>query len=173
MVKEKPLVVVTRKLPDAVETRMMELFDVRLNLRDEPFSSAQLKEAMSTADVLVATVTDRIDKQLIGASGERLKLLPPHAYIVNTARGEIIDEAALVRILRNRDIAGAALDVFENEPALNPKLLQLDNVVLLPHMASATVEGRNAMGESVIINIKSFVDGHKPPNRVFPETLGF
>ncbi len=330
MAKEKPLVVVTRKLPDAIETRMMELFDVRLNLRDEPFTSAQLVEAMNTADVLVPTVTDRIDKQRINAAGERLKLIAnygtgvdhidlkaakarsiivtntpdvltedtaemtlamilavprrltegervlragewkgwsptwmlghrvsgkrlgivgmgrigqavarrarsfdmsihyhnrnrvhsdiedeldatyhesldqmlgrmdiitvhcphtpatyhllsarrlklmrPHAYIVNTARGEIIDEAALIRMLRNHDIAGAALDVFENEPALNPKLLQLDNVVLLPHMASSTVEGRSAMGESVIVNIKSFVDGHTPPNRVFPEMMGF
>jgi glyoxylate reductase len=330
MAKTKPLVVVTRKLPDVVETRMMELFEVRLNLSDEPMSRNRLLEAVQNADALVPTVTDRIDSVVINAAGERLKiianygagvdhidlraaktkgitvtntpdvltedtadmtmalilavprrltegervlragrwggwtptwmlgqrvsgkrlgivgmgrigqavarrarafdmrihyhnrrrvhadieaeleatyhesldqmlarmdiitvhcphtpatfhllsarrlkLLPPHAFIVNTARGEIIDEIALVRMLRAREIAGAGLDVFENEPAVNPKLLQLDNVVLLPHMGSATLEGRVGMGECVMVNIKSFSDGHMPPNRVLPEDLGF
>ncbi|MFO1152400.1 MAG: D-glycerate dehydrogenase [Rhodospirillales bacterium] len=330
MAKAKPIVVVTRKLPDDVETRMMELFDVRLNLADEAMSKNRLLQAMQTADVLVPTVTDRIDDVVINAAGERLKLianygagvdhidlraarakgitvtntpdvltedtadmtmalilaaprrltegervlragrwtgwtptwmmghrvsgkrlgivgmgrigqavarrarafhmrihyhnrrrvhgeieteleatyhesldqmlarmdfitvhcphtpatyhllsarrlklLPPQAYIVNTARGEIIDEIALVRMLRNREIAGAALDVFENEPAVNPKLMQLDNVVLLPHMGSATVEGRLGMGDCVTVNIKMFSDGHMPPNRVLLEDLGF
>ncbi len=330
MARAKPVVVVTRKLPDDVETRMMELFDVRLNLADEPMSKNQLLHAMQTADVLVPTVTDRMDDVVINAAGarmklianygagvdhidlraarakgitvtntpdvltedtadmtmalilatprrltegervlragrwtgwtptwmlgrrvsgkrlgivgmgrigqavarrarafhmrihyhnrrrvhaeieaeleatyhesldqmlarmdfitvhcphtpatyhllsaRRLKLLPPHAYIVNTARGEIIDEIALVRMLRNREIAGAALDVFENEPAVNPKLMQLDNVVLLPHMGSATVEGRLGMGDCVTVNIKMFCDGHMPPNRVLLEDLGF
>jgi glyoxylate reductase len=330
MAKAKPLVIITRKLPGIVETRMMELFDVRLNLEDGPMSRNRLLEAMQTADVLVPTVTDRIDSVVINAAGERLKLianygtgvdhidlkaaraknitvtntpdvltedtadmtmalilavprrltegervlraghwsgwsptwmlghrvsgkrlgivgmgrigqavarrarafqmrihyhnrrrvhpdieaeleatyhesldqmlartdiitvhcphtpatfhllsarrlklLQPHAYIINTARGEIIDEIALVRMLRGKEIAGAGLDVFENEPAVNPKLLQLDNVVLLPHMGSATHEGRFGMGESVMINIKSFCDGHSPPNRVLPEDAGF
>ncbi|MFO1129074.1 MAG: D-glycerate dehydrogenase [Rhodospirillales bacterium] len=330
MAKAKPIVVVTRKLPDAVETRMMELFDVRLNLTDEPMSKNRLLQAMQTADVLVPTVTDRIDEVVVKAasdrlklianygagvdhidlraarakgltvtntpdvltedtadmtmalilaaprrltegervlragrwtgwtptwmlghrvsgkrlgivgmgrigqavarrarafhmrihyhnrhrvhaeieseleatyhqsldqmlarmdfitvhcphtpatfhllSARRLKLIPPHAYIVNTARGEIIDEIALVRMLRNREIGGAALDVFENEPAVNPKLMQLDNVVLLPHMGSATLEGRLGMGDCVIVNIKMFSDGHMPPNRVLLEDLGF
>jgi glyoxylate reductase len=106
-------------------------------------------------------------------SARRLKLLRPHAYIVNTARGEIIDEVALVRMLRAKEIAGAALDVYENEPAVNPKLLAMDNVVLLPHMGSATHEGRIDMGQLVIINIRSFFDGHTPPNRLLPEDLGF
>jgi glyoxylate reductase len=106
-------------------------------------------------------------------SARRLKLIPPHAYIVNTARGEIIDETTLVRMLRAKEIAGAALDVFENEPAVNPKLLALDNVVLLPHMGSSTIEGRIGMGECVLINIRSFMDGHTPPNRLLPEDLGF
>ncbi|MGZ9033198.1 MAG: 2-hydroxyacid dehydrogenase [Rhodospirillales bacterium] len=106
-------------------------------------------------------------------SARRLKLMRPHAYIVNTARGEIIDEVALIRMLRNKELAGAALDVFENEPRVNPKLLQLDNVILLPHLGSATVEGRIGMGECVLINIKSFVDGHKPSNRVLPEDVRF
>jgi glyoxylate reductase len=328
--KSKPVVVVTRKLPDVVETRMMELFDVRLNLTDEPFNRERMIEALRQADVLVPTVTDRIDAGIIneadprlrlianygagvdhidlraaGArhilvtntpdvltedtadmtmalilavprrlteaerllrsgrwpgwsptwllgnrvsgkrlgivgmgrigqavarrarafnmkihyhnrrrlhpdieaeleatyhesldqmlarmdiitvhcphtpatyhllSARRLKLLPPHAFLVNTARGEIIDEIALVKMLRNKELAGAALDVFENEPAVNPKLLQLDNVVLLPHVGSATIEGRIGMGECVIVNIRSFADGHPPPNRVLPEDLTF
>ncbi len=101
-------------------------------------------------------------------SERRLKLMQPHAYIVNTSRGEVINEDALTRALRSGQLAGAGLDVFEHEPAVNPKLLELDNVVLLPHMASATIEGRLEMGELVIINIKTFVDGHTPPNRVIP-----
>jgi glyoxylate reductase len=103
-------------------------------------------------------------------SARRLKLLQRHAYIVNTARGEVIDENALTRMLAADELAGAALDVFEYEPAVNPKLLRLPNVVLLPHMGSATIEGRMDMGEKVIINIKTFVDGHRPPDRVL-ETL--
>jgi glyoxylate reductase len=330
MVRQKPVVVVTRKLPDVIETRMMELFDVRLNLTDEPIATPQLIELVQDADVLVPTVTDHIDARFIRSAGEklrlianygagvdhidlkaareqgiivtntpdvltedtadftlalilavprrltegervvrsgrwpgwsptwmlghrvsgkrlgivgmgrigqavarrarafnmsihyhnrrrvhpdveaeleatyhesldqmlarmdiitvhcphtpatyhllsarRLKLLQPHAYIVNTARGEIIDEMALARMLRNREIAGAALDVYENEPAINPKLLQLDNVVLLPHLGSATIEARIGMGECVLINIQNVMDGHQPPNRVLPEDLGF
>src|SRR5690606_828555 len=96
----------------------------------------------------------------------RLKLLRPHAYLVNTSRGEIVDEAALAEMLAAGQLAGAGLDVFEHEPAITPKLRALDNVVLLPHMSSATWEGRVAMGERVLINIKTFVDGHKPPDRV-------
>jgi glyoxylate reductase len=104
-------------------------------------------------------------------SARRLKLLKPHAIVVNTARGEVIDENALTRMLIAKEIAGAGLDVFEHEPAINPKLLALDNVVLLPHMGSATIEGRIDMGEKVIINIKTFVDGHKPPDRVIEAML--
>jgi glyoxylate reductase len=99
-------------------------------------------------------------------SPRRLKLLRPHAFIVNTSRGHVIDEDALVRGLASREIAGVGLDVYEHEPAVPPKLRELDNVVLLPHMGSATLEGRIAMGEKVIINIKTYVDGHRPPDRV-------
>jgi glyoxylate reductase len=99
-------------------------------------------------------------------SARRLKCLQPHAFVVNTSRGEVIDENALTRMLEAKEIAGAGLDVFEHEPAINPKLLKLDNVVLLPHMSSSTIEGRLAMGEKVLINIKTFVDGHAPPDRV-------
>lgn len=323
MVHKKPLVVVTRKLPDAIETRMMELFDTKLNLEDKPMSKADLIEAVKTADVLVPTITDRIDAAIMAQAGPQLKLianfgtgvdhidlasarsrgitvtntpgvltedtadmtmalvlavprrlaegerqmrsgdwkgwtpthmlgsriwgkrlgiigmgrigqavarrakafgmsihyhnrkrvhpdieteleatywesldqmlarmdvvtihcphtpatfhllsarrlalLPKHAYVINTARGEVIDENALTRMLTRGELAGAGLDVFEHEPAVNPKLIALDNVVLLPHMGSATLEGRVDMGEKVIINIKTFADGHNPPDRV-------
>ena len=327
MTQKKPLVVVTRRLPDVIETRMMELFDARLNVSDEPMTQARLIEAVQQADVLVPTVTDRIDAGIIAQAGpnlrliasfgtgvdhidlktarqrginvtntpgvltedtadmtmalvlavprrlaegerlvrsgdwngwsptsmlghriwgkrlgiigmgrigqavarrargfglsihyhnrrrmheeieeeleatywesldqmlsrmdiisvncphtpatyhllsaRRLKLMQPHAYIVNTSRGEVIDENALTRMLDGKEIAGAGLDVYEHEPAVNPKLLNLENVVLLPHMSSATIEGRIAMGEKVIINIKTFADGHTPPDRVL-ETM--
>ena len=323
MAKKKPLVVITRKLPDAIETRLMELFDVRLNVDDEAMDEGELTEAVKTADVLVPTITDTIDAKLIAAAGKklklianygtgvdhidlaaardkgitvtntpdvltedtadmtmalilavprrlvegerivrsgdwsgwsptwmlghrifgkrlgiigmgrigqavarrargfglsihyhnrnkvheeieneleatywesldqmlahmdfvsvncphtpatyhllsarRLKLLQPHAVIVNTARGEVIDENALAQVLQAGGIAGAGLDVFEHAPAVNPKLLALDNVVLLPHMGSATFEGRGDMGEKVVINIQTFVDDHTPPDRV-------
>ncbi|HXZ68043.1 MAG TPA: D-glycerate dehydrogenase [Alphaproteobacteria bacterium] len=104
-------------------------------------------------------------------SARRLKLMQPHAYIVNTARGEVIDENALTRMLQAGELAGAGLDVFEHEPAVNPKLAQMENVVLLPHMSSATIEARTEMGEKVIINIKTFLDGHRPPDRVIAAML--
>jgi glyoxylate reductase len=328
MPRKKPLVVVTRKLPDVVETRMRELFETRLNEADRPFSQAEMVEAVKTADVVVPTVTDRIDSAVLSQAGpnlklianfgngvdnidvvtannrgitvtntpgvltedtadmtmalilgvprrmaegikvlehgewtgwsptwmlghriwgkrlgiigmgrigqavarrakafgmsihyhnrrrvaeaveealeatywdsldqmlarmdvvsvhcphtpatyhllsaRRLKLMKPDAYIVNTARGEVIDEAALIRQLEAGQLAGAGLDVFEHEPAVNPKLVASDKVVLLPHMGSATVEGRVDMGEKVIINIKTFMDGHRPPDRVLPSML--
>ena len=98
------------------------------------------------------------------------QLLKPHAYIVDTCPGEVIDENTLTRILANGEIAGARLNVFENEPAVNSKLLQRENVVLIPHMGSATLEGRVDMGDKVIVNIKTFADGHTPPDRVM-ETM--
>jgi glyoxylate reductase len=107
-------------------------------------------------------------------SARRLKMLRPEAYVVNTARGEVIDENALTRMIEAGELAGAGLDVFEHEPAVNPKLVRLartGKVVLLPHMGSATIEGRIDMGEKVIINIKTFMDGHKPPDRVLPSML--
>ena len=328
MSRIRPLVVVTRKLPDVIETRMRELFDARLVIDDHPMSRTDLVAALGTADVLVPTVTDRLDAALLAESGpqlklianygtgvdnidveaahergitvtntpgvltedtadmtmslilavsrrlvegerlarsgewqgwtptamlgrriwnkrigivgmgrigtalarrargfglavhyhnrtrvhgsleqeleatywdsldqmlarmdiisincphtpatyhllsaRRLKLLQRHAIIVNTSRGEVIDEAALTRMLRAQEIAGAGLDVFEHEPAINPKLRDLSNVVLLPHMGSATIEGRIDMGEKVIVNIKTFVDGHRPPDRVLPSMI--
>jgi glyoxylate reductase len=107
-------------------------------------------------------------------SARRLKLVRPEAYIVNTARGEVIDENALARLIDAGEIAGAGLDVFEHAPSVNPRLVKLahnNKVVLLPHMGSATIEGRVDMGEKVIVNIRTFLDGHKPPDRVLPSML--
>ncbi len=324
----KPVVIVTRKLPDVVETRMRELFDARLNDADKPLSRAELVAALQSCEILVPTITDRLDAGVLAEAGpelkmianyangfdnidittalarglmvtntpgvltgdtadatmalilavprrfvegamtlerggfrgwaptwmlghrlagrrlgiigmgrigeavarrakafglqihyhnrkpvrahveteleatywenldqmlsrmdiisvncphtpatyrllsaRRLKLLKPTAIVVNTARGEIIDEECLATMLEAGQLAGAGLDVYEREPAIDPKLLKAQNVVLLPHMASATIEGRIEMGEKVIINIKTFVDGHRPPDRVIPAML--
>jgi len=321
---KRPLVVVTRKLPDVIETRMMELFRPELNHEDREMTRDDLIAAVGRADVLVPTVTDRIDEEIVNAAGPQLRLIAsfgtgvdhidlraarargitvtntpgvltddtadmtmalilavsrrliegeklirsgdwrgwsptsmlghrlrgkrlgivgmgrigralarraipfglsihyhnrqrvreeveqeleatywdsldqmlarmdivsincprtPATYhllnarrlglmkrdavIVNTSRGEVIDEAALAERLKQGNLAGAGLDVFEREPAINPKLLRLENVVLIPHMGSATIEGRVDMGEKVIINIRTFSDGHVPPDRVF------
>ncbi|MBU2991837.1 D-glycerate dehydrogenase [Octadecabacter sp. 1_MG-2023] len=321
-------VTVTRRLPDAVETRMRELFDVTLREDDTPMTPAELVAAMQTCDVLVPTVTDEINAKVIGQAGERLKLIAnygagvdhidvqtarqrgvlvsntpgvvtddtadmtmalilavtrripeglalmqsgdwdgwaptalmggriagrrlgilgmgrigqavakrarafgmqihynnrrrlrpevedqldatwwdsldqmvarmdiisincphtpatfhlmnarrlklmkPDAVIVNTARGEVIDENALTRMLRAGEIAGAGLDVYENGTDINPRMRELKNVVLLPHMGSATVEGRVEMGEKVLLNIKTFDDGHRPPDLVVPAMM--
>jgi len=104
-------------------------------------------------------------------SARRLKLVRSHAYLINTSRGHVIDEAELAKLLEAGQIAGAGLDVYENEPAINPRLMGLDNVVLLPHMGSATIEGRHDMGEKVVINIQTFIDGHSPPDRVIDPAL--
>jgi glyoxylate reductase len=107
-------------------------------------------------------------------SARRLKHLRPEAIVINTARGEVIDEAALTRMLEAGEIASAGLDVFEHAPAVSEKLIALANagkVTLLPHLGSATQEGRNDQGEKVIINIKTFMDGHRPPDRVLPSML--
>jgi len=326
--QKKPVVIVTRKLPDVIETRLRELFDTRLNESDRALSRNELLEALKTAEILVATITDRLDASVLAEAGpqlkmianyangfdnidvhvaltrglavtntpgvltddtadatmalilavprrivegamalerggfsgwsptwmlghrltgkrlgivgmgrigeavaarakafgmqihyhnrkpvhahveaaleatywenldqmlmrmdvisincprtpatyhllgpRRLKLLKPSAYLVNTARGDVIDEDALAEMLAAGQLAGAGLDVYEREPAINPLLLKAPNVVLLPHMASATIEGRIEMGERVILNIKSFVDGHVAPDLVVPSML--
>ncbi len=102
-------------------------------------------------------------------SPERLKLIKKHAYIVNTSRGEVIDESFLAKLLREKKLAGAGLDVFERAPNIEPSLLSAPNTVLLPHLGSATTEARIEMGEKVIVNIRSFFDNHKPPNRVIAQ----
>src|ERR1700740_1681557 len=331
-VKKKPLFVVTRKLPDSIETRMRELFDAKLNLDDTPLTAEQIAEAVRTADVLVPTVTDVINEELLkhpdckrkmianfgngvdnidvvaahargitvtntpkvltedtadmtmalilavprrliegtavltegkhwagwsptwmlghriggkrlgivgmgrigqavarrarafglqihyhnrrpvapliaeelGAtywesldqmlarmdiisvncphtpatfhllSARRLKSIRQEAYIVNTARGEVIDEDTMVKLMETGERGGCGPAVHEHEPAVNPKLVRLakqGKVTLLPHMGSATIEGRVEMGEKVIINIRTFLDNHKPPDRVLPSML--
>ncbi|MEM8987760.1 MAG: D-glycerate dehydrogenase [Pseudomonadota bacterium] len=104
-------------------------------------------------------------------NARRLKLLKPDCIIINTARGEVIDEAAMTEMLIAGELGGAGLDVFEHEPAVDPKLRDLPNVLLMPHLGSATVESRVEMGEKVLINIRIFFDGHKPPDRVIPGML--
>ncbi len=104
-------------------------------------------------------------------NARRLNLMKPTAYLVNTARGEVVDENALTRMLRAGELAGAGLDVYEHGHEVNPRLRELPNVMLLPHMGSATTEGRLEMGEKVIINIKTFADGHRPPDQVVPSML--
>jgi glyoxylate reductase len=107
-------------------------------------------------------------------SARRLKYLRPDAILINTARGEVIDENAMIRMLEAGELASAGLDVFEHAPAVNEKLIALakaGKVTLLPHMGSATHEGRADMGEKVIINIRTFADGHRPPDRVLPSML--
>ena len=319
----KPLVIVTRKLPELIETRMMELFDTKLSSNDIPLNSEELKEVVSEADILVPTVTDKIDKSVLDCASNKLKLianfgngmdhidtdyaikkkiiltntpgvltedtadmvmslllavprkiiegenlirtgswqgwspthmmgrriwgkrlgiigmgsigqavarrakgfglhihyhnrnrlpnviedaheatywenlddmlpkmdiisvncpstsetfhllskkrlatLQPHSYIINTSRGKVIDEKALAEFLKIGAIAGAGLDVFEREPAVSKDMLNAPNTVLLPHMGSATVEARLEMGEKVIVNIQTFLNGHKPPDRI-------
>ncbi|AXT35075.1 D-glycerate dehydrogenase [Phaeobacter sp. LSS9] len=328
MARDRLSVVVTRRLPEPVETRLSELFDVRLREDDTPMSRTELATALKDADVLVPTVTDSIDAALLAQAGDRLKLIAnygagvdhidvatarqrgilvsntpgvltddtadmamalimavarripeglaimqkgdwqgwsptallggrlagrrlgilgmgsigqavakragafgmqvhyhnrrrlrpeiedrfeatywesldqmvarmdvlsincpstpstfhlmnarrlklmkPDAVIVNTSRGEVIDEHALTRMLRAGEIAGAGLDVYEHGTDINPRLRELENVVLLPHMGSATLEGRLEMGEKVLLNIKTFEDGHRPPDQVVPSML--
>ncbi len=96
----------------------------------------------------------------------RLSLMQPHSYLINTARGEIVDENGLIEALETSRIAGAGLDVFSGEPHVDPRLLALRNTILIPHMGSATFEGRAAMGEKVIANIRAWSDGHRPPDLV-------
>ena len=104
-------------------------------------------------------------------NARRLNLLGSSAYIINTASGEIIDESAVTRLLRTNQLGGAGLDVYKNPNDINPRLKDLKNVLLLPHMGSATHESRVEMGEKVIINIKAFQDGHRPPDQVLPSML--
>lgn len=162
--------------------RRAKAFGMQIHYHNRTQVSPQIEESLG------ATYWDSLDQMLARMdfvsvncphtpatyhllNSRRLELMQPHAFIVNTSRGEVINEAALAHALEEGKIAGAGLDVFEHEPAINPKLKVLKNVVLLPHLGSATEEGRTEMGEKVLINIKTFVDGHKPPDRVIPSML--
>ena len=323
ILKKKPKIILTRKLPDSIEIRMKELFDTQINISDRMFSNNDLVDALKTADIIVPTVTDKLTSEIINKASKRLKLIAsfgtgvdhidleaakekgitvtntpgvlsedtadiamalilavprriiegnklvrsgywkgwsptgllghringkrlgilgmgqigqaiakrargfgmkihyhnrkpvqpliedeleatywdkldemiqridilsvncPHtelthkllnkkklsklnknSYLINTSRGEIIDEKGLIEILEEKKIAGAGLDVYEDEFQISNKLRELKNVVILPHIGSATIEGRQAMGERVIINIQTFVDGHTPPDKI-------
>lgn len=104
-------------------------------------------------------------------NARRIKLLKPSAVIVNTSRADVVDENALTRALRAGEIAGAGLDVHEQGHGINPRLRALPNVVLLPHMGSATHEARHEMGEAVCLNIQTFLNGHRPPYLLLPDML--
>ena len=129
-----------------------------------------LDQMLSRVDILTVNVPHTPSTFHI-LNARRLALMKPTAYIVNTARGEVIDENAMTRMLRAGKLGGAGLDVFEHGHDINPGLRELPNVLLLPHMSSATVEGRLEMGEKVIVNIKTFLDGHRPPDQVVPSML--
>lgn len=124
-----------------------------------------IEEVLEGADfVSIHTPGGAENHHLINAA--RLKRMRPHAVLVNTARGDVVDEKALIHALRSGTIAAAGLDVFEKEPKVTPELVSMENVVLLPHLGSATTETRVAMGECVLRNLEAFFAGREPPNRV-------
>ncbi|MFZ5707657.1 MAG: 2-hydroxyacid dehydrogenase [Pseudomonadota bacterium] len=142
------------RLPEAVEQELDARFEPDLDrlLQDSDIVSIHCPHTPETENLIDA---------------RRIGLLARHVYLINTARGSIVDEAALIDRLERGEIAGAGLDVFTHEPAVDPRLLALDNVVLLPHMGSATYEGRMETGERVIANIRHWADGHRPRDQVF------
>jgi len=126
---------------------------------------ANLDAMLGSIDILtIHTPLNADSKNLLDA--ERIALLRPHVYLINASRGGIVDEEALVDALEAGRLAGAGLDVWQHEPAIDPRLLALPNVVMTPHMGSATFEGRMATGEKVIRNIRAWADGHRPPDQV-------
>lgn len=126
---------------------------------------ADLDTLVQEADILSLHCPATTEtKHLIDA--RRIAMMKPDSYLVNTARGELVDENAMIEALETGALGGAGLDVFSNEPAVNPRLLALPNAVLLPHLGSSTFEGREASGERVIANIRFWADGHRPPDQV-------
>ncbi|WP_034388811.1 2-hydroxyacid dehydrogenase [Hellea balneolensis] len=127
----------------------------------------ELDPMLTAIDILAITCPSTPETYHL-INSERLALLSPESYIVNTSRGEVIDEAALAKALSKGDLGGAGLDVYEHEPKVHPDLLDLPNVILAPHIGSATHESRLEMGEKVMINIRALMDGHAFPDRVLP-----
>lgn len=158
---------VAQRMKKGFEMRII-YYDIRRNEeleKEEGFGYCELNDLIKEADfVSLHTVLTDQTRHLINK--ERLELMKPTAYLINTSRGPIIDEKALVEILKNKEIAGAALDVFENEPALTPGLAELENVVLTPHIASATKATRDRMAEMAANNIIAALNGQTPPNLV-------
>lgn len=126
---------------------------------------ADLDDLLRHADIVTVHTPLNADSRML-IDRRRLSLMRPHVFLINASRGGIVDEEALVDALENGRLAGAGLDVWEHEPQIDPRLLALPNVVLTPHMGSATVEGRVASGEKVIQNIRMWADGHRPPDQV-------
>jgi glyoxylate reductase len=126
---------------------------------------AELDDMLTEIDLLSINCPHNASTHHI-IDARRLELLGRSGYLINISRGQVVDEPALIDALERGTIAGAGLDVFEHEPAIDPRLLARDNVVLLPHMASATIEARHATGEKVIANIRMWADGHRPPDQV-------
>jgi glyoxylate reductase len=145
-----------RRLPEEVEAELGAHF------------APDLDTVMAEADIVSLNCPHNAETHHL-INGRRLALMKPDAYLINTARGDIVDEEALIVALETGQIAGAGLDVYAHEPNVDPRLLQLSNTVLLPHMGSATYEGRAAMGEKVIANIRAWVDGHRPPDQVLDD----
>lgn len=142
-------------------TRLPETVEQDLGAR----FSADLDDLLADSDIVSINCPHTPQTHYL-IDAERLELIGPHGYLINTARGDIVDETALIAALQSRRIGGAGLDVYAHEPAVDPLLLSLPNAILLPHMGSATFEGRAAMGEKVIANIRAWVDGHRPPDQV-------
>ena len=141
------------RLPQSVEQELGVTFE------------AEIDRLIACSDIisLHCPLTAETDKLM---SARRIALMKPEAYLINSSRGELVDEEALIAALETGQIAGAGLDVYTHEPAVDPRLLEIPNVVLLPHLGSATVEGRAASGERVITNIRVWADGHRPPDQV-------
>lgn len=142
-----------RKLPESIETTLNACYydDVDALIADSDIITIHCPHNADTHNLITA---------------QRIAMMKPSAYIINTARGEIIDEEAMITALEQEKIAGAGLDVYSHEPAVNHRLLKLNNVVLIPHMGSSTFEGRAASGEKIITNIRFWADGHRPPDQV-------
>jgi glyoxylate reductase len=141
------------RLPEGVEAELGATY------------AADLDTLIASADIISINCPHTAETHGL-LDARRIALIKPDAYLINTARGEIVDEDALIKALQNGEIGGAGLDVYTHEPDVDPRLLALSNVVLLPHMGSATYEGREAMGEKVVANIRAWVDGHRPPDQV-------
>ena len=129
-----------------------------------------LEEMLATVDILVVSASLN-QSSLYLLNSKYLGKMKPTAYLVNISRGEIIDQRALVRQLKDGRLGGAGLDVYDSEEVIGSDFKSLKNVFLLPHMGSSTLEGRIEMGEKVIINIKTYLDGHRPPDQIVPSML--
>ena len=142
-----------RPLPGAIENMLGARYE------------ADLDKLLAEADIITLHCPASAETHRL-LDARRIALLKPDAYIINTARGDLIDEDALIVALEQGKLGGAGLDVYAREPVVDSRLIALPNVITLPHLGSATVEGRSLAGEKVIANIRFWVDGHRPPDQV-------